>query len=105
MLARLVATTTAVLALGAGVAQATVTYNGHPVRVIQVGAISASPCNDPDGCIRGIIRLGFRHHHTYHHVRCGHPRRLHVMSVFRQDGVPHVAVWACRRAYDWRLPR
>lgn len=92
------------LLLTAGAASAATYYNGHPVRVVQVGAISAAPCPDARGCVRGVVELRFHRRHSTHLVRCGHPRRLHVVRAFRDSGERWADVYACSRHYVWRLP-
>jgi hypothetical protein len=94
-----------IVGFAAGRADAAVYFNGHRVRVAQVGAIDASPCPDPEGCLRAVVELRFRSHHANHLVRCGHPRRLHVYQTFRWQGDRWADVFACSRHYAWRLPR
>jgi hypothetical protein len=84
--------------------QAAVTYNGHRVRAVLVGGIDAAPCTDPEGCVRGVVELRFHHRHHDHLVRCGHPKRLHVVGTFPFGGERWANVFACSRHYFWRLP-
>jgi hypothetical protein len=89
----------------AGVATASITYHGYTVKAKLVGGIDASPCSDPKGCVRGVIELSWHSHHRQHLVRCGHPKRLHVVGTYPFAGDRWVNVYACSKNYQWRLPR
>ena len=93
------------LCFAAGRADAAVYVQGKRVTVTQIGAISAAPCSNPYGCTKAVISLRWDHRANDHLVRCGFPRRLHVIGTYRAEGVRWVSVYACRKTYTWRKPR
>lgn len=88
------------LAFGTGSADAKVVLDHQRVTVTLVGGISARPCPDPKGCVRGIVELRWGSFHALHHVRCLRPRALQVVAAKRH----RATVFACGRRYRWQLP-
>lgn len=93
------------LLLTAGAAEAATYYHGHRVRAVVVGQIDARPCPAVRGCLRAVVEIRWRRHYADHVVRCGNPRRLHVVGTYPFAGQRWVNVYACSRNYQWRLPR
>lgn len=92
-----------VLSVAATPASARVSLEGTRVRAAVVGQIDAYPCPDPNGCLRAVVEIRWHHART-HLVRCGNPRRLHVIRARRNRlGIPHAWVYACSRTYKWRI--
>jgi hypothetical protein len=91
----------AVLAVSHETASGKVFIDHERVTVTLVGGISAEPCSDPRGCVRGIVELRWKTFHALHHIRCLRPQALHVVSARKHH---KAVVFACRRLYRWRLP-